>query len=141
MRHLLIAAAVAGTSLTAIRLADAKPIWLECGSQVINLDSAKERFSLTSGDKIYQGRATFNPGQIDFEYQWYESPLGGVGAKFAYSIDRKSLNYIKTSLQRIVIVGFSDSGWEPQSGSIKYPNPKLSKCFIMKTPPTSGNQI
>ena len=139
MRHLLIAAAVAGTSLTAIRPADAKPIWLECGSQVINLDSSKERFSLTSGDKIYQGRATFNPGQIDFEYQWYESP-GGGGLKFAYSIDRKSLKYIKTSLHRIVLL-YSDSGWEPQSGSIKYPNPKLGKCFIMKTPPTSGNQI
>lgn len=51
MRRLLIVAAVASATLTAMLPAEAKSIWLECthpkNAQVINLDSAKERFSLT----------------------------------------------------------------------------------------------
>ena len=41
---------------------------LKCGGQEINLDSAKERFSLTSGSEIFQGRAMFSAGQINFEF-------------------------------------------------------------------------
>jgi hypothetical protein len=68
MRRLLIAAAVTGTVLAAMPPAEAKSFWLKCGYQEINLDSAKERYSLTRLGKIYQGPAMFSPGQIDFKY-------------------------------------------------------------------------
>lgn len=67
MRRLLIAAAVTGTVLAAMPPAEAKSFWLDCNGQKINLDSARERFSMTSfPDTVYQGPATFSPGQIDF---------------------------------------------------------------------------
>jgi hypothetical protein len=69
MLNLLLAAAVAAASLVAIAPAAAKSLWLNCGGQVINLDSAKERFSLTADGTIYQGSAMFSPNQIDFEFQ------------------------------------------------------------------------
>lgn len=139
MLNLLLAAAVAAASLVAIAPAAAKSLWLNCGGQVINLDSAKERFSLTADGTIYQGSAMFSPNQIDFEFQWRARPDGG-GLKLAYSIDRKSLNYTMTSLSRVVVPGHSDSGWKPQR-SETFDNPIFGKCFIMKTPPTSGNLI
>ena len=141
MRHLLISVAVAGAVLTAMPPAEAKSIWLKCSDQVINLDSTKEKFSLTDGNKIYQGRAIFNPGQIDFEFQIYENPMGTVSVKTAYSIDRKSLKYTDTTLDRIVFSSSSDTGWVPQKSTGKNPNPVSGKCSIMKTPPTTGNQI
>lgn len=140
MRRLLIAAVVAGTSLTAINPAEAKSLWLKCGAQVINLDSAKERFSLTRSGKVYQGQAMFSPGQINFEFQFDETSRGSA-AKTVYSIDRKSLKYIDTIFMRIVISGYSDTGWVPIESTDKLTNPKSGKCSIMKTPPTAGNQI
>jgi len=137
MRFLLIAAAAAGTVLAAMPPAEAKSFWLKCGNQVINLDSAKERFSLTAG-KVYQGPATFNPLQIDFEYPLLE--LGGGGIKIVYSIDRKSLRYTETVTHRVLTRSI-DSGWVPQKGTDDSPNPKFGECSIMKTPPTAGNQI
>jgi hypothetical protein len=101
---------------------------------VINLDSAKERFSLTRNDKIYQGQAIFSPGQINFEFQWLVVP--GAGLKFAYSINRKSLAYTKTTRHSIL-----GGDWEQQENTTKTPNPEFGKCLIMKTPPTVGNQI
>lgn len=135
MRRLLIAAAMAGTALTDIPHAEAKPIWLECGNQVINLDSAKERFSLTDGNVVYQGRAVYNPGQINFEYQWADMKQFG-GLKYAYLVDRKSLKYTKTTL-----ASYFGGAWEPQESTAKNINPKIGQCLIMKTPPTAGNQI
>jgi hypothetical protein len=131
MRHLLAAAAMAGMVLVAVPPAESKSIWLECGHQVVNLDSAKERFSLTYAKEVYQGRAVYNPGQIDFEFQWITIP-GGIGIKSAYSISRKSLEYIRTTLDNIG----SGGGWLPQGRK-----PEIGKCSIMKTPPTAGNQI
>jgi len=81
MRHLLISAAVAGAVLTAMPPAEAKSIWLKCSDQVINLDSTKEKFSLTYGDKVYQGQAMLGPGQINFEFQAYVTPSGSVSLK------------------------------------------------------------
>jgi hypothetical protein len=134
MRHLLAAAAVVGTSLTAISPANAKSFWLKCGSQVINLDSARERFSLTNRGAIYQGPAIFSPGQINFEYQWftYSDDLTYI-SKWAYAIDRKSLGYTRMRSSRLPL----DSLW------LLAPEDKRDsgKCSIMKTPPTSGNQI
>ncbi len=139
MRFLLIAAAAAGTVLAAMPPVEAKSFWLKCGNQEINLDSARERFSLTA-DKVYQGPATFNPLQIDFEV-----PLlvfqGNSGIKTVYSIDRKSLRYTKTIMQRIAVSAYLDSGWVPQEPRDNLPNPKFGECSIMKTPPTAGNQI
>ena len=83
----------------------------------------------------------FSPGQIDFEFQTYENPRGAGGLKTAYSIDRKSLKYIDTIFMRIVISGYSDTGWVPMESTDKLTNPKSGKCSIMKTPPTTGNQI
>ena len=93
--------------LVAVPPAESKSIWLKCGTQEVNLDSAKERFSLMYGEKVYQGRAVYNPGQIDFEFQWLTIP-GGIGIKSAYSINRKSLEYIETSLDN------SGGSWLPQ---------------------------
>ena len=135
MRRLLATATLLGVPLIALNPVEAKSIWLECDKQVINLDSAKERFSLTLMDKVYQGSAVFNPGQIDFEYQWIVTPAGG-GLKTAYSINRKSLEYSRTSPQRIVFSSYgSDSGWVPQK------SPSFGKCSIINTPPTAGNKI
>ena len=143
MRNLLIAAAVAATSLatacSAMHPTNAKSFWLQCGGHEINLDSSRERFSLTFLDKVYQGPATFSPGQIDFEFQWLEAP-GGGGLKRAYSIDRKSLKYTNTSLSKYVIGNFS-SGWIQKESTDKTSNPESGKCSIMKAPPTAGNQI
>ena len=135
MRHLLIAAAVTGTVLAAMPPAEAKSFWLTCGSLDINLDSARERFSLTSSGKVYQGPAMFSPGQIDFEFKWLNLPDNG-GIKRAYSIDRKSLKYTETSISSVL-----GGPWEPSKGTADYPNPSFGKCSIMKTPPTAGNQI
>lgn len=134
LRHLLITAAVAATLLIAMPPAEAKSIWLKCGGQEINLDSERERFSLAFVKEVYQGRAMFTPGQIDFEFNWVSFPRGG-GLRFAYSIDRKSLKYTQTSL-------FSNDGdrYEPQI-SDKIVNPRIGACYIMKQPPTAGNKI
>lgn len=141
MRHLLISAALAGAVLTAMPPAEAKSIWLKCSSQVINLDSTKEKFSLTYGDKVYQGQAMFSPGQINFEFQTFGDPRGAISLKSAYSIDRKSLNYTNTSMDRIVLSSSYDTGWVPQKSTAEAPNPISGKCSIMKTPPTTGNKI
>ena len=135
MRHLLIPAAVAGTILAAMPAAEAKSFWLTCGYQDINLDSARERFSLTSSGKVYQGQAMFSPGQIDFEYKWFDNNDNG-GIKTAYSIDRKSLKYTNTSVSSVL-----GGPWKPQRNTAENPNPVFGKCSIMKTPPTAGNQI
>ena len=134
LRHLLITAAVAATLLAGTPPAEARSIWLKCGEQEINLDCERERFSLAFVDKVYQGRAMFSPGQIDFEFNSVSFPRGG-GIRFAYSIDRKSLKYTQTSL-------FSIDGdrYEPQI-SDKFVNPRIGTCSIMKQPPTAGNKI
>jgi len=131
LRHLLITAAVAATLLTAMPPAEAKSIWLKCGKQEINLDSEKERFSLTLNKEVYQGRAIFNPGQINFEFQWLNDV---IGMKYAYSIDRKSLKYIQTTLGR-----YGDR-WDPLISDTTT-NPRIGTCSIMKQPPTAGNKI
>jgi hypothetical protein len=135
MRRLLLAVAMSGTVLAAMPPAEAKSFWLTCGYQDINLDSAKERFSLTSSGKVYQGPAMFSPGQIDFEFKWLDLPDNG-GGKYAYSIDRKSLKYTQTYISSVL-----GGPWEPQTGTATSPNPEFGKCSIMKTPPTAGNQI
>lgn len=115
---------------------EAKSIWLKCGTQEINLDSYRERVSLTlTIGKVYQGAAIFTPNQINFEVQWLRLS-GGGGVKFAYAIDRKSLAYERLSLHRAVIPGFADTGWVPSKSE-----PEKGTCSIMKTPPTAGNQI
>jgi hypothetical protein len=128
MRHLLISAAVAGTVLTPMPPAEAKSIWLKCGGQEINLDSTKERFSLTSGSEIFQGRAMFSPGQINFEFTLIATTAGS-GVKRAYAIDRKSLEYTEK-----LMLKFIGDSWSTSSST-------AGKCSIMKTPPTAGNQI
>ena len=138
MRRLLVAAALIGTSFPAVSPAEAKSIWLKCGRLEINLDSAKERFLLTDGGKIYQGIAMFSPGQINFEYQWLVSGDGGL--KHAYIINRKSLQYSMLSLSREVRGG-SDSGWYVQKREDGSPIGTDGICLIMKTPPTTGNKI
>lgn len=130
MRPLLVAAAVAGISLTAMLPVQAKSAWLDCGIQVINLDSVRERFSLTTGGKVYQGAAMFSPAQINFEYQWAFLP-GGDGHKWAYTINRKTLEYTLIGLARTNLLS---ADWRE---TVR----KTGKCSIMKTPPTAGNQI
>ena len=130
MRRLLIAAAVAGTVLTAIPSAEAKSIWIKCGGQEIGLDSSRERFSMQQDGKVIQGAALFTPFQINFENRWQAYPNGG-GFKYSYAINRKTLEYTKVSLYSMF-----GNKWEPLSVS-----PEEGKCSIMKTPPTAGNQI
>lgn len=137
MRHLLTAATVAGALLAAISPVKAKSIWLQCGSQEINLNSERERYSLSYANKIYQGSALFSPGQINFEYQWSLGVHGG-GIKTTWVIDRKSLRYTTTSVTRTVLPGFVDTGWKVSNVEN---NPETGQCSIMKNPPTTGNQI
>ena len=136
LRHLLITAAVAATLLAGTPPAEAKSIWLKCGKQEINLDSARERFSLAFTKEVYQGRAMFSPGQIDFEFQWLGFGDSKGGIKYTYSIDRKSLEYTQTTLYSIL-----GSPWEPQQNADKNSSPRFGKCLIMKTPPTADNKI
>jgi hypothetical protein len=139
MRHLLAVAAMAGMVVVAVPPAEAKSIWLTCGSQVINLDSAKERYSINAFGRIYQGPAIFSPRQIDFEYI-SSIPGAFVGHKIAWMIDKKSLNCTQTGLSRSfnTSYGVADTGWK----ILTYPgNTQTGKCSIMKTPPTAGNQI
>ena len=134
MRRFLIAAALIGGSVAAVGPAEAKSIWLNCGDQVITLDSAKETFLLTySGKiisdhgKIYQGHAMFSPEQIDFEY--YRLRLQGDGGiKIVYSINRKSLRYTETEVGRVRW----DYPWRLGRTYANHPNPEFGKCSIMK---------
>lgn len=136
MRHLLTAAAVAGALLAAISPVKAKSIWLQCGNQEINLDSERERYSLSYGIRIYQGSALFSPGQINLEYTNSDGHGGGI--KTTWVIDRKSLRYTTTSFTRVVLPGFVDTGWKVEDMKN---NPETGQCSIMKNPPTTGNQI
>jgi hypothetical protein len=140
MRGALVAAALMGISLSATSSAEAKLIWLQCGEQAISLDSERERFSLVLRNKIHQGTALFSPGQINFEYLYFNTGDGG-GGKHAYAIDRKTLRYTKTILTRVIFAlgGFrTDTGWKV---SATEENPESGQCSIMKTPPTAGNKI
>jgi hypothetical protein len=136
MRRLLIAAATASMILAAKPPAEAKSFWLKCGYQVINLDSAKERFSLTFRDDVYQGSALFAPSQINFEFIYVDT--GAIKLKRAYAISRKTLEYTATNLDRYAIYGMPVEEWAVQKiGG----NPETGKCSIMKTPPNAGNKI
>lgn len=137
MRRLLIAAAVlTGVSFAVTAPVEAKSIWLKCGSQEINLDSAKERYSLALNGKIYQGSAMFSPGQIDFETHWNVMPPGIPGGlKYSYAINRKSLGY---EMKTFVDLGYSNI---PVWSLLREGPPEAGKCSIMKTPPNTGNKI
>ena len=137
MRRLLIAAAVASTVLTAMPPAEAKSIWLKCGTLQINLDSSKERYSLTQGTQIYQGAAIFSPSQINFEYRTLVDGAGGM--KEVWAINRKTLAYTGTTMAKHNNSLIEDKSWKLLPGIS--PNPESGKCSIMKTPPTAGNQI
>ena len=131
MRQALVSAAAICVAFSAAIPVDAKSTWLKCGSQEINLDSTKERFSLAKLGTIYQKPATFSPVQINFEYQTLYFAYGS-GLKDAWVIDRKTLNYTLTHLQTL---GSFGPDWTPKG------EPETGKCSIIKTPPTAGNQI
>ena len=132
MRGHIIAAALMGTCLAATAPAEAKPIWLKCGLQEINLDSSKEKFSLTDGDKIYQGNAIFSSGQINFEFK--DEMLSGMATvETRYAISRKTLDY---TLNTSTIITISSS-YKKESAK----EPEKGKCIIMKKLPTTGNKI
>lgn len=133
MRRTVIAAALLGASLTAISSIEAKTIWLKCSYFQINLDSEKERFSLSNSKDTYQGPAMFSPGQINFEYQSFGDPSGG-GIKELWAINRKSLRYTHSVSNRVILSSSFDTGWKPSSS-------ESGQCSIMKTPPTAGNKI
>ena len=124
-------------SLATIAPAEAKSIWLKCGSQGINLDSTKERFSLTDIGKIYQGDAMFSPEQINFEFKRDSlentSSRGLHVTTIAYAINRKTLEY---TLNSYAVVSFSAS-----HKSRVDDEPVRGKCIIMKKLPTAGNKI
>jgi hypothetical protein len=126
-----------GASLATIAPAEAKSLWLKCGSQEINLDSTKERFSLTSRGNIYQGDAMFSPEQINFEFKQdlleNTSSKGRMMDTFAYAISRKTLEY---TLNESTVLTLTRNY---SSGSAK--EPVKGKCIIMKKLPTAGNKI
>jgi hypothetical protein len=132
MRRLIIAAALIGTSLAATAPAEANSIWLKCGLQEINLDSAKERFSLIHADKVYQGSAIFSPGQINFEFK--DEMLSGMATvETKYAINRKTLGYTLNTSTLITL----SSSYKKESAK----EPERGKCIIMKKLPTAGNKI
>lgn len=124
MRHLLAAAAVASTALVAISPAEAKSLWLKCGFQEIHLDSAKESFSLKHLERVYEGRAAFNPEQIVLSFPWYVRE--NMVVRNVYTINRKSLEYEMAEIESVF-----GTPWvltKPEG----YPNPEFGKCSIMK---------
>ena len=135
MRRFLTSAVMLGTSLTLATPVAAKSIWLNCGGTQINLDSQKERFTLTTLGKIYQGVAMFSAGQIDFEYQWYTEspPYQTDGLKAAITINRKTLEYTNITMKKDALAGITQ--WT------KFSKTYNDKCTIIKNPPTAGNKI
>ncbi|MCX5946552.1 MAG: hypothetical protein NTZ53_14925 [Cyanobacteria bacterium] len=92
MRRLVIAAAMMGVSLATTSPAEAKSIWLKCDVLIINLDSQKEKYSLeiekngsqyieNANNRIFYGPATFNPGQINFDFRVLDYGDVGDGIK------------------------------------------------------------
>lgn len=134
MRLLLAAFTTIGAILFTTRPIDAKPIWISCGTSEINLDSEKERFSLTHWGVAYQGNAIFSADQINFQFQSLVHRDGISGMKHVFVINRKTLDYKFTTLHR-AIIGSTDSGWTQMSAA------EAGKCSIMKSPPTKGNLI
>jgi hypothetical protein len=135
MRQLLAAtaAAVASAALAAMTAVEAKSIWLKCGFQEIHLDSIKETFSLTYLEKIYQGRAIFSADKIELSFPWFVRE--NMVVRNAYIINRKSLEYEMGEIESVF-----GTPWVLTKNR-SYPNPAFGRCSIMKTPPTSGNQI
>lgn len=112
----------------------AKSIWLECGGTEFNLDDSKREYSTTIGYSVFQGSAIFFPTQIDFSVPIYINEKGG-GFRYDYSINRKTLEYQKKSMNRF-ITSLRDTGWVQQEGS----SLTTGTCKIIKSP-TKGNQI
>ena len=80
----------------------AKSLWLNCGEEVINLDTDKQQFYIETRGLFKgrnQGRASFFPNQISFEYQWYDNRRGG-GLRLDYVINRKTLEYSRTHMRK-----------------------------------------
>lgn len=110
MRKALVSVAAVCVAFSAVNPFGAKSIWLKSGSQEINLDNTRGRFSLAKLDTIYQRSATFSPSQIDFAYQTLFVAYGS-GQKDAWMIDRKTLNHTLMHLQTL---GSFGPDWTPK---------------------------
>ena len=151
MRRLVIAAAMMGVSLATTSPAEAKSIWLKCDVLIINLDSQKEKYSLeiekngsqyieNANNRIFYGPATFNPGQINFDFRVLDYGDVGDGIKKAVTINRRTLAYTSISVMKITFGGRTD-GWVKMKRDPQDDLPESGKCTIIKTPPTTGNKI
>lgn len=110
-----------------------KSVWLKCGEYNINLDDQRERYSIQTDSKVFQGSAMFAPSQISFEFQPLMLSNGG-GFKYNYIVNRKTLAYSRSTLHRYVSGGIMDSGWVLKGND-------AGICAILKIPPSTGNQI
>jgi len=128
----------------------AKSLWLKCGEEVINLDTDKQQYNIETRTKVVQGKASFFPNQINFVYQWLNDGHGG-GLRSDYVIDRKTLEYTKTTMRKDTLlesvrplyesVGIYKPNpyrdWAPFSSS---PNPTTGVCKLIPDP-TQENKI
>jgi hypothetical protein len=125
MRRLLAAAAMTGiAALAAVLPAEAKPIWLKCGGQVIILNSDTKSFSLTYLEKIYSGGAQFNSEQIIFSFP--NLARESMVVRTGYTINRKTLEY-----EEAIVESIFGTPWKLFKYD-DYPNPMYGKCSIMK---------
>ena len=106
----------------------AKSLWLRCGGAEINLDTDRQQYNIEHLRTVYQGKASFFPNQISFEYRLLNDGYGG-GLRTDYVIDRKTLEYTRTTM----IKGILDRKWAPG-------NSTTGVCELIPNP-TQGNKI
>lgn len=121
IRQVIFAASIANL-LLAVPSA-AKPIWLRCGYDEINLDADRQQYNtFSSGGIVVQGKATFYPNQINFQVPY---PIGG-GSEMRYDwvINRKTLSYIKITMSKTFLWDWKVLDEKPDTGICKIiPNP------------------
>ncbi len=118
-------------SVFALPLPASKSKWLRCGRYTINLDESKERFSISSGSVVKQGKAVFYPHQINFD-DFYGETSSGLN-KLSFSISRKDLTYQINNYYRNYSFG-NDTGW------VQVGKAQEGICEIIKNP-TENNKI
>ena len=126
----ILIAFVGSLGISSFFPAYSKPIWLECGNSEISLDMDKERYSMKNMDEVNQGPVVYGPDRIDFQAEF---PFGSTQIKYLFSIERKTLEYTKTTLAKGGL--FLDSSWR-----LLGDHPEVGTCSLRKNP-TKGNKI
>ena len=106
----------------------AKSVWFLCGSQRIYLDEEKNEYVVEDDDMSYKGIASFFPSSVKFGLVWREWSPNQYGIKYGWSIDRKTLYYI-----RITEINQDTKGFITNKGWVKNAE-QNGFCKIIKDP-------